>query len=71
MHLQCGRSGSIPGLGWSSGEGNDCPLQYPENSMDRGTWAIVHGCKESDTTEWLSLSLSTYVSTQVFLIAMC
>ena len=43
-----------PGLGRSSGEGKGYPLQYSglENSMD-SPW----GCKESDTTEWLSLSL--------------
>ena len=38
-------SGSIPGLGRSSGEGNGNPLQYSclGNLMDRGTWwAIVH-----------------------------
>ena len=42
--------GSIPGLGRSPGEGNGYPLQYSglENSMD---------CKESDTTERLSLSI--------------
>ena len=33
-----GNTGSIPGLGRSSGEGNGKPLQYSclENSMDRG-----------------------------------
>ena len=42
--------GSIPGLGRSPGEGNGYLLQYSglENSMD---------CKESDTTEQLSLSI--------------
>jgi len=41
-----GDSGSIPGLGRSSGEGNGNPLQYSsvENPMDREAWqAIVHG----------------------------
>ena len=35
-----GNLGSIPGLGRSSGEGNDNPLQYSclENSMDGGAW---------------------------------
>ena len=47
-----GDLGSIPELGRSPGEGNGYPLQYSglENPMD---------CKESDTTEWLSLSLSS------------
>ena len=49
-----GDLGSIPGLGRSSGEGNDNPLQYSclENPMDRGAWqAAVHGVtKEPDTT---------------------
>ena len=38
--LQCGRPGSIPGSGRSSGEGNGNPLQYfcLENPMDRGAW---------------------------------
>ena len=45
---------SIPGLGRSLGEGNGYPLQYSglENSMDGYPW----GCKQSDTTERLSLS---------------
>ena len=32
--------GSIPGSGWSPGEGNGYPLQYSclENPMDRGAW---------------------------------
>ena len=32
--------GSVPGLGRSSGEGNDYSLQYSclENSKDRGAW---------------------------------
>ena len=52
-----GDLGSIPELGRSPGEGNDYPLQYSglENSMD----CIDHGvCKELDTTERLSFSLS-------------
>ena len=41
-----GNTGSILGLGRSSGEGNDKPFQYPclGNPMDRGArWASVHG----------------------------
>ena len=44
--------GSIPGSGWSSGEGNGNPFQYSclGNPMDRGTWrAIVHGFAKSWT----------------------
>ena len=47
--------GSIPGLRRSPGEGKGYPLQYSglDNSMD----CIIHGGhKESDMTEWLSLS---------------
>ena len=53
-----GDLGLIPGLGRSPGEGKGYPLQYSglENSMN----CIVHGVAESDTTAWLSLSLSTY-----------
>ena len=39
-------SSSVPGLGRSPGEGNNCPLQYSclEKSMDRGAlWATLHG----------------------------
>ena len=51
-----GDFGSVPGLGRSAGEGKGYPLQYSgmENSMVCGPW----GCKESDATERLSLSLS-------------
>ena len=54
--------GLIPGLGRSPGEGNGNPLQYSclENPMDRGAWRATYspqGCKESDMTEWLTLSL--------------
>ena len=47
----------------STEEGNGYPLQYSclENSTDRGACQdTVHGgCKESDTTEQLLLSLTT------------
>ena len=54
-----GGLGSIPGLGRSPGEGKGYPLQYSglENSM---------GCKESDTTEQLSLTLSAPESFWLF-----
>ena len=59
--LQCGRLGSIPGLGRSPGEGNSYTLQYSglENSMDREAWQVTWGSwghKEPDRTEQLSLS---------------
>ena len=47
---------SIPGLGRSSGEGNDNLLQYSclANPMDRGAWrATVHGV----TNGWKRLKL--------------
>ena len=53
-----GDLGSIPGLGRSPGEWNSYPLQYSdlENSIDYSPW----GHKELDTTERLSLSLSSH-----------
>ena len=45
-------TGSIPGWGRSTGEGNGNPLQYSclENFMDRAAWwATVHGVAESQT----------------------
>ena len=49
---------SVLGLGRSPGEGKGYPLQYSglENPGLYSPW----GCKESDTTEQLSLSLSLY-----------
>ena len=47
-----GDQGSIPGLGRSSREGNDNPLQYSclKNSMDREAWqATVCGVAKSRT----------------------
>ena len=55
LPVNAGHTGSIPGLGRSSGEGNGYPLQcsclaYP---MDRGAWwTIVHGFTKSQT--WLN-----------------
>ena len=48
-----GDRGLIPGLGGSPGEGKGYPLQYSglEKSMD----CVVHGVKELDTAERLSL----------------
>ena len=48
----CKDSGSTPGPGRSSGEGNGNPLQYSglENPMGRGAWqATVHGVTQSQT----------------------
>ena len=56
-----GDLGLIPGSGRSPGEGNGNSLQYSclENPMYRAAWqASVHRIAESDTTEWLMLSLS-------------
>ena len=55
-----GDTGSIPGLGRSSGEGNGYPLQYSclENSMGRGAWWATGGHEESDTSDQVTLSLS-------------
>ena len=47
-----GDTASIPGLGRSSGEGNNNPFQYscPGNPMDRGAWRVpVHGVAKSRT----------------------
>ena len=54
-----GEPSLIPGSGRSSAEGNGTPLQCSclENTMDRGAWwaAVPWGCKESGTTEQLTL----------------
>ena len=52
-----GDLGLIPGLGRSSREGNGNPLQYSclENPMDRVAGCSTRDCKESDTTEQLTL----------------
>ena len=59
-----GDVGSIPGSGRSPGEGNGNPLQYSclENPMDGGAWqaTLVHGHKESDTTEQLHFTVSIH-----------
>ena len=62
-----GDLGSIPGMGGSPGEGKGYLLQYPglKNSMDcmYSPW----GCKQSDTTEWLTLSLLFWSAILFFL----
>ena len=48
----------ITGLGRFPGEGNGYPFLYSclENSMDREAWqSSLWGCKESYTTEWISV----------------
>ena len=50
LPANAGDTGSIPGLGRSSGEQNGNPLQYfcLGNPMDRGSWqATVHGVSKS------------------------
>ena len=56
---ECGRPGSILGLGRSPKEGKGCPLQYSglENSMD----CTVHEVAESDTTERRSLHTAAFM----------
>ena len=53
-----GDLGLIPGLGRSPGGGHGNPLQYFCLENSRGQRSLVgyspRGCKESDTTEWLS-----------------
>ena len=62
-----GGTGSIPGLGRSPGEGNGNPLQRSclTHPMDWGAWLGYSpwGCKESDTTE--RLTLHTHVSSLI------
>ena len=56
-----GDPSSTPGLIGFPGEGNSNPLEYscPENPMDsRAGWATVHRVTKSQTTDWLTLSLS-------------
>ena len=64
--------GSILGSTISPGRRHGNPLQFSclENPMDRGAWrATVHGgLKESDTTEQLSLHVSTAETTTVKVI---
>ena len=72
-----GDLGSIPGLGRSPGEENGNRLQYSclENPLDGGAWwATVHqvsppGCKESDTTERLHLTLGGSYMTGSYLLS--
>ena len=56
-----GELGSIPGLGQSLGGGNGNPLQYSCLGESHGQRSLVGyspwGCKQSDTTEQLTLSL--------------
>ena len=55
LPANAGNTGSVPGLGRSTREGNGNPLQYScmENPMDREAWwAIIHGVTKSQT--WLS-----------------
>ena len=67
-----GDVGLIPQLRRSPGEGNDNPLQYSclGNTMDRGAWwAIVHGRRELDMTEWLPfhlIFLHVYIYTHTY-----
>ena len=56
-----GDPGLIPGSERSPGEGNGNPLQCSclGNPMARGAWqSTVHEIAESDSTEWLTLSLT-------------
>ena len=62
LPANAGDVGSIPGLGRSSREGNDSPLQYSCLEKSYGRRSLVGsslwGQKESDTTEWLTVSVT-------------
>ena len=52
LPANAGNTGSVPGLGRSTREGNGNPLQYSclENPMDREAWwATVHEMSKSQT----------------------
>ena len=51
--------GWIPGSGRYHGGGNGNPLQdyCLKNPMDKGAWWAPNCHKESDITEWLSMSM--------------
>ena len=56
--------GSIPGLGRPPGEGNGNPLQLSCLGKSHGQKSLVGyspwGCKESDVSEWLTLTYSNW-----------
>ena len=58
--------GSIPGSGWSPGEGNSNPFQYSclENSMQRTLVGYSQwSSKELDSTNQLSTHTQEYIMT--------
>ena len=57
--FNAGDPGSIPGLGRSTGEGNGYPLQFWPGEV-HGLYR-PRGCKESDTTERLSLLMDGWI----------
>ena len=59
---------SIPGLGRSSGEGNDYPLRYSfmKNSIYRGAWR-THRVTESDMTEWLTYNIAQHIDIFIYI----
>ena len=62
-----GDSGSIPGLGRSSGEGNGYPLQYSclEKPVDRGAWQTsAHGVAKSGTQLSNTHTMKYYSATE-------
>ena len=69
-----GDPGSIPGLGRSPGEGNGQPTPVSLPGKSHGQKSLVGcspwGCKESGTTERLTLTYSIYIKI-LFLFISC